>query len=177
MAEFADVYAPVTEEHPPLVLVSPLVINKGNNHETHDNGFGGSACTLKHVRAGTEQQWRYVRKFEPGRFHDAGHDDRLIHKWKWDGESTGLDGRQGPSHQQLAQRHHESVRQHARAQRLAQRIDVDADRTGFRRRPITSVANEKPRLVRGFLLVLCVSRHSGVRARSPHRHHAAECGR
>jgi len=54
---------------------------------------------------------------------------------------------------QRAQHRHESIREYARAQWLAQRIDLDADRTGLRHQPVGDgqAINEKPRLVRGFL--------------------------
>jgi hypothetical protein len=111
------------------------IINKGNNHETRNNGIGGSACALKHICAGTKQQWRHVRwRFHHGRFRDDRRHDWLIRQWKWDGQSSGFDDRDEPDYR--TQRHHESIREHARAQWLAQRIDVDADRTGFRHQPI-----------------------------------------
>ena len=43
-----DAFVFAAQEHPPPVLVFP-VINKGNNHETHDNRVGRSACAFEHI--------------------------------------------------------------------------------------------------------------------------------
>jgi hypothetical protein len=129
-----------------------LVTNKERNHETHDNGIGGSACAFKHIRDGTEQRRHGWRRFHRGRFCDQRHHDRLIRERKRDGEPAGLDGRSEPHHG--PQHDRESVREYAGAQRLAQRIDLDADRTRLWRQPVGDgqAINEKPRLGAGLFV-------------------------
>jgi hypothetical protein len=53
------------------------------------------------------------------------------------GGTSGRDNRHVVGLPDRAEHHHEPLRQHAGAQRLAQRIDVNADRTRFRHRPLS----------------------------------------
>ena len=125
-----------------------LVINKGNDHEAYNDCIGGSAGALKYLRDGPEQRrcggWRDLGWFFGNRRNFR---CRLIGERVFDGEPAGLDGRPN----QRPQLHHEPVREHPRAERLAQRIDVNADWPGFRPQQISdaSAMNEKPRLAAG----------------------------
>jgi hypothetical protein len=117
-----------------------LVINKGNNDETHDYRISGSACVLKHFRAGAEQRrYGYVRRgFQCGRLRGNRRGLRFIRERKLDGKLAGLDDRYGWRHPHGSQYNDESIGEHTRPFGLAQRVDVDADRARLGSQPIVT---------------------------------------
>jgi hypothetical protein len=115
-----------------------LVINKGNNDETHDNRISGSACALKHIRAGAKQrrQRGYVwRWFQCRRFCGNWCHPRFRER-EFEGKPAGLDDRYGWWHAHGSQYNEESIGEHARPFGLAQRVDIDADRARLGSQPI-----------------------------------------
>jgi hypothetical protein len=125
------------------------VINKGNGHETFNDCIGGSACALKYLCAGSSRRRYGRRNFRRRQFRRTEH--RFIRDWNFNEQPAGLDGRSHQWRRWRLQHHHESIGKYVSAERFAQRIDVNADRTGFGPQQISdaSAMNEKPRLAAG----------------------------
>jgi hypothetical protein len=119
--------------------------SKGNDDETDNNRTRNGFCALGYIRICTERIFRRLRWRKRRRLGGRRHDDRLL---------GGRDDGQlrHERHHGISEQHGEPLGQHARSERLAERLNTDADRPGFGHEKVE--ARGRPRICAGLFFAL-----------------------